>query len=453
MSNNEPNPNDLSVTEEHKEIENTGILYWENSKTKMLHFDFQKSNRKLKYRDFVDITKKIASPEYPKQDEETHSWVIPIEVGLMVLSLLVTLAADIEPPKKRAPKNEPKETETQEAKGKIVNGEFTSGKKSDKVTDWFLYQADIITINGSIKLKAWGDTAKKYAQEIKNNSYYALIGEKAHDSKFNYDYLLLHSDSFISELSYEQYEGLVNIVNQQTPPPEVINNVEPNKEQEINPDDYLEDEPIDEEPPESAPPKPKKERKNMANNNTAITKASDKSQLELSIEQYASGSKNMTYTYKGAKDVPNSAKVQNMVNELKTPLLTQVIEVDKNNDMAKAIVRVTNNITGHAVESAVVFYFDIVKQTFLLDLIRAYQKEGKKAVVGRKSDGEPILSEEALSDLWGRFLAFRAFAERTAVTQAARSAQLKMLNQEWREKEEIAMEFLEQSIVQKGKEE
>ncbi|RLC81045.1 MAG: hypothetical protein DRI61_04465, partial [Chloroflexi bacterium] len=76
-------------------------------------------------------------------------------------------------------------------------------------------------------------------------------------------------------------------------------------------------------------------------------------------------------------------------------------------------------------------------------------REGKKPIEGWDDEGRPILSPEAKRKIYERFLRFRMFAVRDAITKAARRAQLKIMNKEWREEPEIEEEEREVKIVHK----
>lgn len=465
----------MGVTDKPQEIPNTGILYWENAEKRLLYFDFSKNKHKIKFQTFTDIMHKLVSADYPKRDKDLNAWYAPIESALLVLSELTDLAREFQPedPKKEESKTEKKterkevkkvekqEPEALEYRGLISDAKFTSGIKKER--EWFLFQAEIHFGNSVGRIKAWNTNAKKYKDIILNGRYYALAGEKKYDDKYEYDYLELHHDSLVQEMSQEDYETIAEMRGIEDIPDEVKTKTKVNlsnfdnssnpefSDEEIN-NLIEEDQRLQEEEEAEIKQKIQKRGKKMENNNTNNRALSDPklNQHYEDINKYAIVGDD--YTYSGKSDVPDSAKVQKMTNENKSPIGTENISHGKDNEKAWAVVRATDLLTGAFVESVVIFTWDIARETMIRDIIVQYSEKKKPnpVISWNGKDGLPVLTPEASKDLFFRYTRFRAFAERTANTQAARSAQLKLLNQEWREKDEIAMEMLERRVVGQG---
>ena len=64
------------------------------------------------------------------------------------------------------------------------------------------------------------------------------------------------------------------------------------------------------------------------------------------------------------------------------------------------------------------------------------------------TDGDPILTGVGYLKLLTEMARFKNFAIRDATTKASRIAQLKLLNREWRDKDEIKSEKDEEKMVQ-----
>lgn len=150
------------------------------------------------------------------------------------------------------------------------------------------------------------------------------------------------------------------------------------------------------------------------------------------------------------KDIPDSKQVQGLILDSKQPIETKIIDYGKNDEKAWANIECIHRRTGQITIGAVCFHFNTHYQVMLLDLIKDWKKYNKGNPIGSidQKTGEPILTSEAAEDLWTRFIRFKQFAERIAITQASRQSQLKMLNQEFREHYEIDFEKEEKSTVE-----
>lgn len=159
----------------------------------------------------------------------------------------------------------------------------------------------------------------------------------------------------------------------------------------------------------------------------------------------------------GDKKIPDAYKIQgelnNLIEKSGRSFNLLIIECDKNDDKAWAKVRVEDNDTHQSIEDEVVHHYNTLRDAFLLDLLNSYEKalrQGKQAVnpiEGFDEFNKPILTKEAQKSIVIRTLKFKQFAERDAITKAASRAYLKILNREWRSKEELASEQLEVELV------
>jgi len=142
---------------------------------------------------------------------------------------------------------------------------------------------------------------------------------------------------------------------------------------------------------------------------------------------------------------PDSGLAQQWGNQARISL--RIMEpTEQTSDYAKAVVRATLP-DGQFIEECVIHYFDVSKERILFEIIEKMQKEKKKPIEGFDDEGRPILTPEAKYRAYKRFIKFRDFAIRDAITKAGRRAILKLLNREWREPEEIEAEEQEAKMV------
>ena len=163
------------------------------------------------------------------------------------------------------------------------------------------------------------------------------------------------------------------------------------------------------------------------------------------------------YNVKGKK-IPDARRIQQEVNQLteKTGrvLCTETIEASKDRNKAWARVRVIDKDTGQYTEAFVVHHYVTLFEVFILDLINQFESGNAKELTQHpiqefnQESGKFILTPQANRLLFTRMIRFKQFAERDAESKAARRAQDKMLNREWRTKEEIEYEKLEIEMVQ-----
>jgi len=148
----------------------------------------------------------------------------------------------------------------------------------------------------------------------------------------------------------------------------------------------------------------------------------------------------------GGHEEPDAWLVQQWANQ--AGVSTEIIEATQTTEFAKAIVRA--RIGEQFVDESVIHVFDIAKEAIALEIVEKMEREGKKPIEDWDDEGKPILSSEARRRIYERFLRFRVFAVRDAITKAARRAQLKIMNKEWREEEEIEAEASEVRMVHEG---
>jgi len=145
----------------------------------------------------------------------------------------------------------------------------------------------------------------------------------------------------------------------------------------------------------------------------------------------------------GGHEEPDAWLVQQWANQ--AGVSTEIIEATQTTEYAKAIVRA--RMGEQFVDECVIHVFDTEKELIALEIIEKMEREGKKPIEGWDDEGRPILSVEAKRKIYELFLRFRKFAVRGAVTKAARRAQLKITNKEWREEPEIEEEEREVKMV------
>lgn len=145
------------------------------------------------------------------------------------------------------------------------------------------------------------------------------------------------------------------------------------------------------------------------------------------------------YSVQG-KEIEDAWKAQNLANQY--GISTEVIDYDQ--DKEKAYAHVRGIYKGQHTDTVVWHDFEIAKEDILWDKVKELQKYGKQ--VEFDEEGNPQLPPEEQAKVVQRFMNFRKFALRDAITKASRIVQLKLLNREFREDEEISME--EQEVKQ-----
>jgi len=169
------------------------------------------------------------------------------------------------------------------------------------------------------------------------------------------------------------------------------------------------------------------------------------------------------YKVAGGKEVPDAPKIESEINKLVEDsgrvLNLIILEVGKDDEKAWARVRVEDALTKQFKDDAVIHHYNTLQDAFLLDLITAFEEQRRdkwtkkllcpeNPIEGLDSvTNKPILSSFAKRAIIIRLLKFKQFSERDAITKAASRAYLKMLNREWRTKEEIEDELREVELV------
>jgi len=140
----------------------------------------------------------------------------------------------------------------------------------------------------------------------------------------------------------------------------------------------------------------------------------------------------------GNKKIPDSARIQQEANNLEHEISVGILATGKDDVKAWATVRATNK-RGQYMDGAVTHYYEIVKEVMILDMIN----QGRLQTTGNDENGKPILAEKSKYWLYNRFIRWKNFADRDAVTKATRIAQYKLLNKDPREQEEKDSEAME----------
>jgi len=150
-----------------------------------------------------------------------------------------------------------------------------------------------------------------------------------------------------------------------------------------------------------------------------------------------------------------SARISELINE--RGLVSQVIEVGRDEKNVWATVRVTDPKTGRYREDAKI----IDRETFwilkALDIAANQQKKlGNKVqlLLSVKQNGEPVVNNEIILDgkpagLWLYLQVLRSWstADGFAITRAMSRAAMQILNQEWKDPDEIQTEKAEADAI------
>ena len=145
----------------------------------------------------------------------------------------------------------------------------------------------------------------------------------------------------------------------------------------------------------------------------------------------------------GGHEEPDAWLVQQWANQAGVSI--EVREAIQTDEQAKATVRAY--LGAQFVDATVIHHFSVSKELIAFEIIEKMQEKGEQAIEGYDEEGKPILSQKAKYRIYKRFIHFRNFAIRDAISKAARIAQLKILNKEWREEEEIEAEASEVRMV------
>ena len=166
------------------------------------------------------------------------------------------------------------------------------------------------------------------------------------------------------------------------------------------------------------------------------------------------------YSYlAGGKVEPDGWSAQKFGNE--NGIVTETIDFFQDNEKAWAKVRATDPKTGQFVEDVVQFIFIDVFNKKVVDLVDASIKKAPRGATKTpliKDLKNPLLMDKDMNieanltprgqlHIIKQMVSFKYFAIRTAQTDAARRAILKILNKEWREDEEIKEEKKDRDFV------
>ncbi len=155
-------------------------------------------------------------------------------------------------------------------------------------------------------------------------------------------------------------------------------------------------------------------------------------------------------TYKTENgEAPTAAMVNRNANRHR--LCTEVLEYIVTDDLVRAKVRVTDPITGQYKEDGVAFTRNAFVAKKTVDIISKHIKKNPDLVVGidpitlrpELSDTAKIYDVPAKIFIAKEVLKSWNFLGRFAITTAERRCQDKLLNAEWREREEIELERAE----------
>jgi len=159
----------------------------------------------------------------------------------------------------------------------------------------------------------------------------------------------------------------------------------------------------------------------------------------------------------GNKQVPDAMKTQEAANEKQIPI--EIIRTEQTDDYAEAIVRAWLPDKSQYVDDAVHHQFSVIRELKALEYLE--KQVSGSSVYFRGSpiqmfedlsqpfnkNGDPILTGVGYLKLLTEMARFKNFALRDAITKASRRAQLKILNREWRDKEEVKAEKDEERMV------
>lgn len=159
----------------------------------------------------------------------------------------------------------------------------------------------------------------------------------------------------------------------------------------------------------------------------------------------------------GNKQVPDAMRTQKEANEKSIP--TEVIKIEQTDEYAEATVRAWLPDHSQYTDDAVHHHFKVIRELKALEYLE--KQVSGQSVYFRGSpiqmfedlsqpftqNGDPILTGVGYLKLLTEMARFKNFALRDAITKASRRAQLKLLNREWRDKEEVQAEKTEEKMV------
>lgn len=160
------------------------------------------------------------------------------------------------------------------------------------------------------------------------------------------------------------------------------------------------------------------------------------------------------------REAPTAFQVSEESN--KRGLCTQIIDAGRNDDQVWATVRVIDPSSNQFREDRVTHdrrTFFCLKSWEDANSQAKYFKDPRKPqlIIGVSAESLPILNPEVMikgqpAPLWLSLQVMRSWsmADRDAITKAERRAQLKMLNREWREEDEVELEASEANAVKEA---
>lgn len=159
----------------------------------------------------------------------------------------------------------------------------------------------------------------------------------------------------------------------------------------------------------------------------------------------------------GNKQVPDAMRTQKEANQRNIPI--EIIRTEQTEDYAEAIVRAWLPDHTQYTDDSVHHHFSVIRELKALEYLEK-QVSGQPVYFRGSAiqmfqdlsqpfnkNGDPILTGVGYLKLLTEMARFKNFALRDAITKASRRAQLKLLNREWRDKEEIQAEKAEEKMV------
>lgn len=156
----------------------------------------------------------------------------------------------------------------------------------------------------------------------------------------------------------------------------------------------------------------------------------------------------------GGKRIPDSRVVQSLANQAK--IKTETIHIKQDNKEATVTVRATAP-NGASIDASVTHNFEVVMQDKIMSMLSSNQPSklfidiNNPFIMDNSGNITPNLTLIGQKKIVKDMIQFKKFAVRDAETKADNRAQKKILNQEWREEDEIKSEKEEVEMVNKGK--
>lgn len=156
----------------------------------------------------------------------------------------------------------------------------------------------------------------------------------------------------------------------------------------------------------------------------------------------------------GGKRIPDSRVVQSLANQAK--IKTETINIKQNSEEATVTVRAVAP-NGASIDASVTHNFEVVMQDKIMSMLSSNQSSklfidiNNPFIMDNSGNITPNLTLIGQKKIVKDMIQFKKFAVRDAETKADNRAQKKILNQEWREEDEIKSEKEEVEMVNKGK--